>query len=167
MDQLRCASGGTLSCEPRIPWPPRAMSPTSQGNTFAKPKGHLLPLIRPDSPCSLSPSSRPTPPSPSIFGRCALAPSAFRPAVEGPDDRWHSLRPHETVSSGLSALHAFLLRQFAQPPPQKNSVNQPLLYADETLECLGVAHTTQRISIEKAPGGKIMLEARFNNARCP
>lgn len=119
MDQLRCASGGTLSCEPRIPWPPRAMSPTSQGNTFAKPKGHLLPLIRPDSPCSLSPSSRPTPPSPSIFGRCALAPSAFRPAVEGPDDRWHSLRPHETVSSGLSALQAFLLRQFAQPPPQK------------------------------------------------
>lgn len=45
--------------------------------------------------------------------------------------------------------------------------NQPLLYADETLECLGIAHTTQRISIEKAPGGKIMLEARFNNARCP
>lgn len=97
---------------------PRLRSPTGQGNPFDKAQSHLLPPIRPDSPCSLPAHSRPTPPPPSISQCCAPRSRRFLPAVEGSDDRdapfspqkpalWDSVRSKGFVHSAVFSISSF------------------------------------------------------------
>ncbi|XP_042759313.1 collagen alpha-1(I) chain-like [Panthera leo] len=114
-DPLRGASAGTLSCEPRIPWPPQARIQESPGVK----ETHLLNQratsflgSTPDPRVLSPPTPAPPHPHPPSFAAAPLSPSAPSRAATGSDDRYAPFRPTKPSPRDSVRLEGFPLGNF-------------------------------------------------------